>query len=171
MSKPWCSTGNTGTGKGRPTRAATATNLRSPLGAPAPRRERSRSALSPRVAGGRRGRAGSPRRGCAVRPPGPEEALPCTLAGGRRAASPAPLPRARPGGAAAERRQDGAHGWAEPTAGRARGGARPETEPLSAARPRGVPRCSHVPPPGRSLASAACPPRCCQGRDKRHTDT
>lgn len=50
-----------------------------------------------------------PRWGRAVRPPGPEEALPSTLAGGRAPPPPARLPRARP-----ERRHDGAHGRERP---------------------------------------------------------
>lgn len=150
--------------RGQPTPAAL--RARQPRGAG---RERSRSPLSPLSP---RGAAGPGPRGGMRRPPpraGGGAAFPAHWLGAAhrlpRPRSPGPAPRARPG------RQDGAQGRAAPRAGGARGGARPEGDPLSAARPRGVPRCPRVPPPGRSLAGAARPPRCCQGRDKRHTLT
>lgn len=127
-----------------------------------------------------------PRRGGAVRPRGPEEALPSTLAGGpaRRLPPPPPPHKPRPGSPAlggAPRRSAGTtelitinhprpHRGAN--GGRAGGGAGHGPDgavgaPLSAAArlhpPRGCPclppPCPRVPPPGRSLAAAAAAAR------------
>lgn len=147
-------------------------------------------------AGGRSGPAAGqrcpPGRGGAVRPRGPEEALPSNIGCGPRASPPpAWLPRARRGAGTTglitinHPRTRGGENGRRPAGGAGHGPSRTGRPGPVLRRPplphvRQYPPVSTRPAPGTKFGCRPCPPalparaerlRRCQGRDKRHTDT